>query len=136
MGYRFKHNAAVAITILVGMLTLVQAAGAESLGLPRQVMPWLGIFVGTLGIALGFLPQVQRSPLARSQAYTATAATGLVPDDVEPVRDLLVEAEDGEPRVPPPRPPTGVEIKARERAESRPVSEPVRRRRYRREDEG
>ncbi len=171
--YTAQFWAAIAVMLASGTLLAMQGVGYDKLGIGPLGVAWLGVLAPVLGIIAGLLPQVQRTPLTRSQAYTTAAITGLVPPDVELAKESMIEAEDEEPRVPPrehshtparddfrpdiqvqvtprvgptgrprshanetPRPPTGVEIKARERAESPPVSEPMRRRRVRREDEG
>ncbi len=170
--YTFQFWSAVAVMLASGILLAMQGVGYDKLGIGPLGEAWLSVLAPVLAIIAGLLPQVQRTPLARSQAYTATAATGLVPDDVEPASELMVKTEDEElrgytesnaerihrearerGRPLQPRPPTGVEIKRRERAEPPPViseewlesdvrltpppavSEPVRRRRVRREDE-
>ncbi len=51
---------AIAVMVLIGFLTLIQAADPVSLGVSRQFLTWCGILSGTLGILAGCLPPVQR----------------------------------------------------------------------------
>jgi hypothetical protein len=61
----FQYRAAWAVLVFLAFATVIQAIGAEPLGIPPVAFRWLGVVVGGLGMLQGFLPKIQKPPEGR-----------------------------------------------------------------------
>jgi hypothetical protein len=52
---------------LLAAWTGISAMGGDRLGLSPQTMAWMGILAGVLGMLLGFLPPLQKTPAQNTQ---------------------------------------------------------------------
>jgi hypothetical protein len=65
--YQILWIASLLVTLLLAAWTAISAAGGDRLGLSPQTMAWLGICAGVLGMLLGFLPPLQKTPSQNEQ---------------------------------------------------------------------
>jgi uncharacterized membrane protein YfbV (UPF0208 family) len=71
------------LNVAIGAIQAVYTAGhGADLGLTPQAQAWLAIVSAVIAAALGVLPQVQRTPAKREEAYLL-AAQGKLPDDLQ-----------------------------------------------------
>lgn len=59
MSYRQKLIVARVVAVAILAVTLIQAGNAELLGVTPRIGAWLAIFVGVLGGAASYLPNVR-----------------------------------------------------------------------------
>lgn len=59
MDYTAQRYLAIAVSVLIGALTLITLADASVLGISPRASAWLAILTGTLGVLAGFLPSVR-----------------------------------------------------------------------------
>lgn len=60
--YQKLWIASLLVTLLLAAWTGISAMGGDRLGLSPQTMAWMGILAGVLGMLLGFLPPLQKTP--------------------------------------------------------------------------
>lgn len=60
--YQTLWIASLLVTLLLAAWTGISAVGGDRLGLSTQTMAWMGICAGVLGMLLGFLPPLQKTP--------------------------------------------------------------------------
>lgn len=60
--YKALYTAAVAVALLAGLITIIQAADPLTLGFSPLAARWLAIFGSFLALVAGFLPRVQKPP--------------------------------------------------------------------------
>jgi hypothetical protein len=65
--YQRLWIASLLVTLLLAAWTAISAAGGDRLGLSPQTMAWMGILSGVLGMLLGFLPPLQKTPSQNEQ---------------------------------------------------------------------
>jgi hypothetical protein len=66
--YQRLWIASLLVTMLLAAWTGISAVGGDRLGLSPQTMAWMGIVAGVLGMLLGFLPPLQKTPSANEDA--------------------------------------------------------------------
>jgi hypothetical protein len=65
--YQRLWIASLLVTMLLAAWTGISAVGGDRLGLSPQTMAWMGIGAGVLGMLLGFLPPLQKTPSQNEQ---------------------------------------------------------------------
>jgi hypothetical protein len=65
--YQKLWIASLLVTLLLAAWTGISAMGGDRLGLSPQTMAWMGILAGVLGMLLGFLPPLQKTPAQNTQ---------------------------------------------------------------------
>jgi hypothetical protein len=65
--YQYLWIASLLVTLLLAAWTGISAMGGDRLGLSPQTMAWMGICAGVLGMLLGFLPPLQKTPSQNTQ---------------------------------------------------------------------
>jgi hypothetical protein len=89
--YQYLWIASLLVTLLLAAWTGISAMGGDRLGLSPQTMAWMGILAGVLGMLLGFLPPLQKTPaqnkqvvqqvqMARRLSHVAHQAQQIQPD--------------------------------------------------------
>jgi hypothetical protein len=98
--YRYLWIASLLVTLLLAAWTAISAAGGDRLGLSPQTMAWMGILSGVLGMLLGFLPPLQKTPaqntqvvqqvqLAQRLSHVARQTQHIPPPHVDPDAQLI-----------------------------------------------
>lgn len=67
MSYKVLYILAVAVAILGGLLTIIQAADPLTLGFSVLAARWLAVLGSLLTLLASFLPRVTHTPQARAR---------------------------------------------------------------------
>lgn len=85
----------IAVAVCLGMLTAVQLASPESLGISPVAARWLGIVAAGLGILQGFLPRIQGP--TTDPVVLAHRVWELPPEDRQIAATILADRAAAEP---------------------------------------